>query len=235
MHSEEKLVLYLSQLHHTTDKTMKFSALLKLTLVANIISSTFIALPNANAETFEEKEISQDQIIAIAAPYRHGYNLVVIEQIPGKARCWAEQGMSPVAVNPLLMNFDFTNHCNRATDSNGYSIRMGGEERGSDYLLEIVEKNNELVLIGTQRDPNQLPIVIGRTHGKSEGVAKIFLNPGWHFTKRSYQGKELSHFYFSDSAANVATQTPQGVTKTTSQVSNSVTKRVSTTPKANRF
>ena len=209
MQSGEKSVLYLSQLHHTTNKTMKSSALLKLTFIANIIASTFIALPDANARTFEEKEISQDRIIAIAAPYRHGYNLVVIEQIPGKARCWAEQGINPVAVNPLLMNFDFTNHCNRATDSNGYSIRIGGEERGSDYLLEIVEKNNELVLIGTQRDPRQAPIVIGRTHGKTEGVAKIFLNPGWHFTKRSYQGKELSHFYFSNSAVNTATQTTQ--------------------------
>ena len=209
MQSGEKSILYLSQLHHTTNKTMKSSALLKLTFIANIIASTFIALPDANARTFEEKEISQDRIIAIAAPYRHGYNLVVIEQIPGKARCWAEQGINPVAVNPLLMNFDFTNHCNRATDSNGYSIRIGGEERGSDYLLEIVEKNNELVLIGTQRDPRQAPIVIGRTHGKTEGVAKIFLNPGWHFTKRSYQGKELSHFYFSNSAVNTATQTTQ--------------------------
>ena len=229
MQSEEKLILYLSQLHHTTDKTMKFSALLKLTFVANIIASTFIALPNANAETFEEKEISQDRIIAIAAPYRHGYNLVVIEQIPGKARCWAEQGINPVAVNPLLMNFDFTNHCHRATDSNGYSVRMGGEERGSDYLLEIVEKDNELVLIGTQRDPHQPPIIIGRTHGKTEGVAKIFLNPGWHFTKRSYQGKELSHFYFSDSVADMTVQTPRKVT-TTTQANNSATKNVLTTP-----
>lgn len=198
---------------------MKLSALIKLTFVANIIASAVIAMPAANAGTFDEKEIAQDQMIAIAAPYRHGYNLVVIEQIPGKDKCWAEHGVSPVAVEPLLMNFDFTGHCRRATDSNGYSVRMGGEERGSDYLLKIVEQDNELVLIGTQRDPNQAPIVIGRTHGKSEGVTKIFLNPGWRFTKRSYQGKELSHFYFSDGIGATASS-PQASAQTANTVLN---------------
>ncbi|MDJ0591736.1 MAG: DUF3747 domain-containing protein [Pleurocapsa sp. MO_226.B13] len=178
---------------------MKLSGLLKLTFIANIIAASLIAVPSAKANTFDEKEIAQEQVIAIAAPYRNGYNLVVIEQVPGKDKCWAEQGVSPVQVEPLLLNFDFTGHCRRATDSNGYSIRIGGEEKGSDYLLEIVEQDSELVLIGTQRDPNQAPITIGRTRGKSEGFTKIFLNPGWRFTKRSYQGKELGHFYFSES------------------------------------
>ncbi|MDJ0590261.1 MAG: DUF3747 domain-containing protein [Pleurocapsa sp. MO_226.B13] len=177
---------------------MKLSGVLKLTFIAKIIAASLIAVPSVNANTFDEKEIAQEQVIAIAAPYRHGYNLVVIEQIPGKNKCWAEQGINPVQVEPLLINFDFTGHCRRATDSNGYSIRIGGEEKGSDYLLKIVEQGNELVLIATQRDPNQAPITIGRSRGKSEGFTKIFLNPGWRFTKRSYQGKELSHFYFSE-------------------------------------
>lgn len=207
---------------------MKFSALLKFTFVANIIAATFIALPSANAGTFDEKEIAQDQVIAIAAPYRHGYNLVVIEQVPGKEKCWTEQGVSPITVDPLLMNFDFTGHCRRATDSNGYSVRIDGEERGSDYLLKIVEQDNELILIGTQRDPNQAPITIGKTYGKGEGVTKIFLNPGWRFTKRSYQGKELSHFYFSDGAASATTPSPQATpenfTEATAQANNTVKK-----------
>ncbi len=188
---------------------MKSSALLKLTFVFNIIAANFVVMPSANASIFDEKEIDQDKMIAIAAPYRHGYNLVVIEQVPGKDKCWEEQGITPVLVNPLLMNFDFTGHCLRATDSNGYSIRIGGEERGSDYLLKIVEQDNELVLVATQRDPNKAPITIGRTHGKSDTVTKIFLSPGWRFTKRSYQGQELSHFYFSEGLSPVANTTPQ--------------------------
>ena len=223
---------------------MKFSALLKLTFIANIIASTFVALPSANAGTFDEKEIAQDRIIAIAAPYRHGYNLVVIEQAPGKDKCWAEQGITPVAIEPLLMDFDFTGHCRRATDSNGYSVRIGGEERGSDYLLKIVEEDNELILIGTQRDPNQPPIVLGRTHGKSNGVTKIFLNSGWRFTKRSYQGQELSHFYFSDGVANVTVPASQPVvTQPTTQTTNTApqkatetsTEKVSTTQEADQL
>ena len=182
---------------------MKFSALIKFTILANVVASLFSISP-AKASIFDEKEVAQDRVIAIAAPYRHGYNLVVIEQLLGKNKCWSEQGIAPVAVNALLMNFDFSDHCRRATDSNGYSVRLGGEERGSDYLLEIVEQNNELLLVATQRDPNEPPLIIGRTYGFYGGVTKIFLNPGWRMTKRSYQGKELSHFYFSDGVAPIA-------------------------------
>lgn len=183
---------------------MKFSALVKLSILANVFAANLFSMSSAQANTFEEKEIVQDRIIAVAAPYRHGYNLVVIEQLPGKNQCWVEHGVAPVAVDPLLMNFDFTDHCRRATDSNGYSVRIGGEEKGSDYLLNILEQDHELVLVATQRDPNEPPLIIGRTNGYYQGVTKIFLNPGWRFTKRSYQGKELSHFYFSEGATSIA-------------------------------
>lgn len=183
---------------------MKISALIKLTILANIVAVNLFSIPSAKASIFEEKEIEQDSVIAIAAPYRHGYNLVVIEQLPGKDKCWSEQGIAPVAVDALLMNFDFSDRCVRATDSNGYSVRLNGEERGSDFLLEIVEQDNELILMATQRDPHAAPLIIGRTNGRYGGITKIFLNPGWRLTKRSYQGKELSHFYFSDGTAPAA-------------------------------
>ena len=182
---------------------MKFSALIKFTILANLVAASLFT-SSAKANTFDEKEIAQDRVIAIAVPYRHGYNLVAIEQLPGKNKCWSEQGVAPVAVDALLMNFDFSDHCRRATDSNGYSVRLGGEERGTDYLLEIVEQDNELVLVAAQRDPNQPPLIIGRTKGHYGGITKIFLEPGWRMTKRSYQGQELSHFYFSDGVASIA-------------------------------
>jgi len=188
---------------------MKFSALIKLTILANVVAANLFSMSSAKANTFEEQEMPQDRIIAVAAPYRHGYNLVVIEQLPGQDKCWAEQGVAPVAVDALLMNFDFSGHCRRATDSNGYSVRLGGEERGSDYLLKIVEQDNELILLATRRDPNEPPLIIGRTNGRQAGITKIFLNPGWRFTKRSYQGKELSHFYFSEGVAPIANTAPE--------------------------
>lgn len=182
---------------------MKFSALIKLAVLSNIFAVNIFAMPSVKANTFEEKAMVQGRAIAIAAPYRHGYKLVVIEQIPGKSQCWAEQGIAPVAVDPLLMDFDFTGHCHRATDGNGYSVRINGEERGSDFLLQVVEQNNELLLLATQRDSSQVPLVIGRTNGKSNGITKILLNPGWNLTKRSYQGEELSHFYFSQEQSGI--------------------------------
>ena len=190
---------------------MKFSALIKLTILANVVAANLFSMSSAKASTFDELEMDRDSVIAIAAPYRHGYNLVVIEQLPGKDKCWAEQGVAPVAVDALLMNFDFSGHCRRATDSNGYSVRLNGEERGSDFLLKVVEQGNELLLVATQRDPNAAPLIIGRTNGRYGGITKIFLNPGWRLTKRSYQGQELSHFYFSNGVAPVATGTAPAV------------------------
>ena len=183
---------------------MKFSALIKLSVFANVFALNLFSMSIAKADTFEEKEILPEQAIAIAAPYRHGYNLVILEQLPGKDRGWCEQGSSPVAIDPLLMNFDFTGHCRRASDSNGYSVRIGGKEKGTDYLLNIEEQDNELILVATQRDPGQKPLIIGRTHGLQKGISKIFLNPGWRLTKRSYQGVELSHFYFSEGWSQIA-------------------------------
>src|SRR6056297_3510108 len=78
----------------------------------------------ANASTFEEQTIQQNNVVAIARPYGQGkYDLLIIEQIPDKRACWTESGSNPVLVDPLLLNFDFTGICRRATDSNGYSIR----------------------------------------------------------------------------------------------------------------
>ncbi len=177
---------------------MKPRALLNLIILANTIAINFIGLKPLQANTFNEKEVNPQQVIAVVAPFRHGYNLVVIEQIEGKDQCWKEFGNNPVVVDPLWMNFDFTNHCHRATDTNGYSIMMEGKDYGTDYLLSIVEENAELHLIATPRDPQQSPLRIGTTRGSyNGGFAKIFLNPGWRFTKRAYQGQELSHFYFS--------------------------------------
>jgi hypothetical protein len=164
------------------------------------ISSSSIGIDNAlAAATFDEHQIDQNQIIAIARPYGRGkYDLLVIEQIPGKKQCWSESDSNPTIVDPLLLKFDFTGHCSRSTDSNGYSMRIEGRDLGLNYLLRVVEGNGELLLVGTSRtSPNQPDIVLGRTYGMKPGFMKFQLNPGWKFSKRSYQGKVLGHVYFS--------------------------------------
>ena len=171
------------------------------------------------AALFEHTEIDQSQTIAIARPYGEGkYDLLILQQIPGQRQCWQENGNQPTTVDPLLLNFDFSRICHRSTDSNGYSIRLDGEDYGLNYLLRVSERNGELVLVGTPRtDVRQPEIIVGRTQGLAQGFLKIILDPGWRFTKRSYNGKILSHFYLTGDSSQI--QTPEAsIAKATTDV-----------------
>ena len=186
---------------------MKISRLpLKLATLATVTLSSLIPvnLP-VKASTFSETALDQSKVIAVARPYGEGkYDLLVIEQIPEKRDCWAENGSNPTLIDPLLLNFDFTGICRRSTDSNGYSIRLDGNDLGLDYLLRVVPRGGELVLVGTPRSAGYSEIVLGSTKGMAQGFMKINLYPGWQFTKRTYQEKVLGHFYFSGSQAAIA-------------------------------
>jgi len=176
----------------------KFAAIASL-----ILTSIPLALP-AKASQFTETAVDQTQVIAIARPYGDKkYDLLVIEQIPNKKQCWAESGSMPVMVDPLLLNYDFTGICRRSTDSNGYSVRLDGQDYGLEYLLRIVPRGNELVLIATSRKSKAPELIIGSTQGLQAGFMKIILKPGWQFTKRTFNSKVLGHFYFSARQADV--------------------------------
>jgi N-acetylmuramoyl-L-alanine amidase len=175
-------------------------AKLLLTLTA-LMSLGITPTPAAN---FDEQMIDQTQVIAIARPYGgNKFDLLVLEQIQGKRQCWGESGSNPVLVDPLLLNFDFTGICRRATDSNGYSIRLDGRDFGLDYILRIVERGGELYLVGTPRDSRRSELVVGRTRGMQKGFMKIILEPGWKFSRRAFQGKSLGHFYFSGKESEI--------------------------------
>ena len=168
--------------------------------------STALPFNGVNAATFQETEVEQNDFIAVAQPFgENKYNLIVIEQIPNKNSCWNENQSTsnPVNVDMLLLDFDFSGHCRRSTDANGYSIRYDGEDFGLDFLLSVVEKNGELVLMGrNRRNPSLPPIVVGTSDGINGQPMKIKLEPGWRFTKRTYQGKVLGHVYFSYDSAS---------------------------------
>jgi hypothetical protein len=186
--------------------------IVRSTLLASIATFTFTTLlpfhPANSATGYQEIELEQKDVIAVAAPFGTGkYNLLLIQQIPGKKQCWSETGDKPAKVDPLLLTFDFTGQCNRATDSNGYSIRLDSQDYGLEYLLSIVAKNGELQLIATNRK-NRAQLIVGRSYGMTDGFTKIYLNPGWRFTKRSFEGKTLGHFYFSGKQAEVAANLP---------------------------
>jgi hypothetical protein len=166
------------------------------------------------AARFDQREIDANQVIAIAAPIgrTNGYQLLVVEQLSNQRPCWQEQGSNPTRVEPLLLNFDFSGICGRGTDSNGYSIRAGQEDLGVQYNLQVLERGGELVLVGVPigRDRNLPRLEIGRTRGMAEGeFSRIYLDSGWRFTRRSYQGRTLGHIYLTHdlTLAQLANQT----------------------------
>ncbi|MGD1920272.1 MAG: DUF3747 domain-containing protein, partial [Pleurocapsa sp.] len=107
---------------------MKLSKKLKLAAIfTGAIALTTPLLP-ALAQ-FTEAPESEEEVVAIAVPAGAiGYNLNVVQQVPGKQQCYAEKGSEPTIIDPLWTTFDFTGSCNRSTDSNGYSVRLDGED-----------------------------------------------------------------------------------------------------------
>ncbi len=176
--------------------------------IATVLTATFISLisflPTKAAITSEEN-MPQSQIVAVAAPFGgNKYNLVVVEQILEKDNCWNERGTQPTIIDPVWTTFDFTGHCRRATDSNGYSVRLDGQDTSQDYLLSLVERDGELQLVALNRQ-DRSRTVIGHTFGLSGGdFLRIYLSPGWQFTKKSVDGKVLGHVFFSGDSQAIA-------------------------------
>ncbi len=162
--------------------------------------STLVWQP-VDAATFGQQEVSQNNIIAIASPVNGGetHQLLVVEQVSDSQACWQENQDIAGTIEPLLLNFDFTGICSRATDSNGYSIRVGGEDLGLQYVLRVVQSDNVMRLVGIPISDRSAPkLEIGRTKGVTADFVKIQLNPGWRFTKRTYNGQTLGHYYFTN-------------------------------------
>jgi N-acetylmuramoyl-L-alanine amidase len=189
--------------------TKTFPLLKIITLATTFTLASLIPLKKAQAANFEEAPIASNNVVLMAIPLRggtQGYNLMVVEQIPGQQQCWSESGQKPVIVNPLFLNFDFSQACKRSGDSNGYSIRVNSQDVGLDYLLRVIPQGGELHLVGTQ---NNKPIMhIGRTYGMAQGALKIFLDSGWNVSRRSYQGNLTGHVYISGNSGGVAAGIP---------------------------
>lgn len=178
---------------------MKLSLPAKLATVATLGVSAIAPFQSANAVEFDEFAVDQNQFVAVAVPYNYRrYKLAIIEQVPGQKSCWNESGSNPTTVNLLLLNFDHTNSCRKAVDTNGYSLRYNGNDDKVEYTLNLIESGGQLQLIADHTDPNQQDLVIGSTKGLTEAPMKIELDPNWQFTKRLYQGSAIQHIYVSN-------------------------------------
>ncbi|MEB3312718.1 MAG: DUF3747 domain-containing protein [Cyanobacteriota bacterium] len=164
------------------------------------VLAALLSATGSGAAEFGEQAIPSNLAVAVASPVRGGqlHTLMILEQIPQGRACWQEQGDKPVVVDPLLLNFDFTGSCDRRTDSNGYSLRVNGQDLAGQYRLEISPRQDDLVLFARPSRDRSLPALeIGRTQGRQQGFLKIQLNPGWQLTRRLHRGTPLGHIYLS--------------------------------------
>lgn len=182
---------------HPMKVAMKRTALALAAATLTIVGG----LGNASAQTYGAEEINQDRLLVVAAPGTTliPHRLYVIEQVSNARPCFQIFGSNPGEVDPLWTTFDFSGICSRAADTNGYSIRVGDEDLGLRYRLQIRQSGGELFLVGVPTDGSSRLLQIGRTGGiSSTGFTEIVMNPGWRLTKRSFEGRVLGHNYFTN-------------------------------------
>ncbi len=183
---------------------MKYNSCIKSLFLAlsAIASTTLISVPQAEAVSFQEQQVNPDQFAVLAVPFGYKeHRLEIIEQIPSGKKCWNEEGVAPTQVDLLLLDYDYTGSCRRITDTNGYTLRLNGQDETVAHVLKIVENNGELQLVAFHKDPSQPNIVIGKTNGLSGSAMKLTLNPGWQITKRIHQGQVINHLYLSGNSS----------------------------------
>lgn len=154
---------------------------------------------------FGMQETDQAPFILVAQPTsrlggRQRYGLMIIEQKRAEPLCYSTTGSNPTQVNVLLLNFDFTGICGKATDTNGYIIRTAGEDVAYDPVVE--EKDGVLVLSGIPRrsaGSNAQPILMGQTDGiAANGFTKLFLRPGWRLTRQTFNNSVTGRTYLAN-------------------------------------
>ncbi|MFZ4640771.1 MAG: DUF3747 domain-containing protein [Nodosilinea sp.] len=148
------------------------------------------------AQNFGNVAVNEANFLVVAVPgsATQPYKLLIVEQIKPSPTCWslANGTNRPTQVNPLWNSFDYTGVCRLQKDSNGYGIRLNGQDLGSPRF-EVNEQNGELLLQFAPTTTSRDRITIGRTGGiSSTRFTKIYLEPGWSLTKRTFNGQIVS-------------------------------------------
>ncbi|MGB3517107.1 MAG: DUF3747 domain-containing protein [Elainellaceae cyanobacterium] len=149
----------------------------------------------AIAVEFEQQSVPAEDFILVASPVGENHQLLLLRQLSSERACWSEENG---VVDLLLTSFDFTGICGRSTDSNGYSVRMAGQDLGMDYSLRLMRSSDSLVLMAVpDRDRSAPSFALGQTNRITTGFAKIYLYPNWYISQRAYDGQTLGHFYLT--------------------------------------
>ncbi|MEO0867795.1 MAG: DUF3747 domain-containing protein [Cyanobacteria bacterium J06642_11] len=200
------------------------NSLLRQLTTLSAVAATFgaaLTLPSkASAAQFNQQPIDGNRVVAVAEPVNNGrfFKLLIIEQVSTARRCWQEQPGVPTTIEPLLLNFDFTGICGRSSDSNGYSVRIGGEDLGSRYRLQVENRGDRLVLVAAPSPLQRgLPkLELGRSQGIANDFVKIELDAGWSMARRVYNGQILGHTYLTNNQSLDAVIAAAGVSRPTS-------------------
>ena len=177
------------------------SPLKPLLLVAAGVAG-LAALPATGArgeDLFAAQPLQESNFAVLGRPVgREDWSLLVLEQLAAEPRCWTARPDG--LVDPSLNRFDFTGICNRFIDSNGYSLRIGGQDLASSYRLKLVQVGGELRLQASSVSaPTDLLVGRGRVPLRDrDGFVPLTLEPGWTLQRRTYQGRALSHVYLSN-------------------------------------
>lgn len=162
--------------------------------VGLMVAGVGVSAP-AIAVEFEQQSVPAEDFILVASPVGENHQLLLLRQLSSERACWSEQNG---VVDLLLTSFDFSGICGRSTDSNGYSVRMAGQDLGMDYSLRLMRSSDSLVLMAVpDRDRSAPSFAIGQTNRITTGFAKIYLYPNWYISQRAYAGQTLGHFYLT--------------------------------------
>ena len=148
---------------------------------------------------FDSAAVPEKQFAVLAQPIgRDQWKLLVLEQLKVHPRCW--RARQDGLVEPSLNRFNFSGICKRYLDSNGYSLRSGGQDLGTRFRFRLKPSGASLRLEAL--DPQQrAPLLVGQAplpaRRDPNGFVALQLEPGWALERRVYQGRPLNHLYFA--------------------------------------
>ena len=148
---------------------------------------------------FDSAAVPEKHFAVLAQPIgRAQWKLLVLEQIKVQPRCW--RARQDGLVEPSLNRFNFSGICKRYLDSNGYSLRSGGQDLGTRFRFRLKRSGTLLKLEAL--DPQQrAPLLVGQAalpaRRDPNGFVALRLEPGWALERRVYQGRPLNHLYFA--------------------------------------
>ena len=169
-------------------------------ILAAVVGSAAGLLPAARSAhgLFDSKALQQNRFAVLAQPVgERNWKLLVLEQIKQRPLCWTARADG--LMDPTLNTFNFAGICSRYLDSNGYSLRSGGEDLGTRYRLSLRQTGSTLEL-QAGHGGSTTPVTIGRAvipARDRNGFVRLRLDDGWRLERRVYRGRTLSHVYFA--------------------------------------